>query len=90
MDRNRKLADSASKEGFSAMKPGLLGCKIGMTRVLGEAGVMEPVTVIQAGPCTVLQNKTEKTDGYDAIQLGSWSVWSGRRSIFLTIQSRGK
>jgi len=74
MDRNRKLADSASKEGFSAMKPGLLGRKIGMTHVLGEGGVMEPVTVIQAGPCTVLQIKTEKTDGYDAIQMGFETV----------------
>jgi len=52
------------------MTAGLLGTKVGMTRVLGERGVMEPVTVIKAGPCVVLQVKTQETDGYDAIQLG--------------------
>lgn len=52
------------------MTSGLLGTKVGMTRVLSEHGVMEPVTVIKAGPCVVLQVKTRETDGYDAIQLG--------------------
>jgi large subunit ribosomal protein L3 len=41
-----------------------------MTRVLGEGGRAEPVTVIQAGPCVVLQRKDRETDGYDAVQLG--------------------
>lgn len=68
------LAVAAGRDGFSTMKPGLLGRKIGMTRILGDRGVMEPVTVIQAGPCTVLQIKTEKTDGYDAVQMGFESV----------------
>ena len=52
------------------MTSGLLGSKIGMTRVVTERGVVEPVTVIKAGPCVVLQVKTQETDGYDAIQLG--------------------
>jgi large subunit ribosomal protein L3 len=52
------------------MKPGILGRKIGMTRALGERGVAEPVTVLKAGPCVVLQVKTEEADGYDAVQLG--------------------
>jgi large subunit ribosomal protein L3 len=52
------------------MKPALLGRKIGMTRVCDEAGVVTPVTVIQAGPCTVMQVKAPDTDGYHAVQLG--------------------
>ncbi len=49
---------------------GILGRKLGMTRVFDEAGVMIPVTVIQAGPCYVTQVKTTETDGYEAIQIG--------------------
>jgi large subunit ribosomal protein L3 len=49
---------------------GILGKKIGMTRVYGEVGQAVPVTVIEAGPCKVLQVKTEATDGYSAIQVG--------------------
>jgi len=49
---------------------GLIGKKIGMTRVFTEEGVTVPVTVVQAGPCPVVQVKTPKTDGYDAVQLG--------------------
>jgi large subunit ribosomal protein L3 len=49
---------------------GLLGKKIGMTRVYSEMGAVIPVTVIEAGPCKVLQVKSETTDGYDAIQVG--------------------
>ncbi len=48
----------------------LLGRKVGMTRVYDEAGRMVPVTVIQAGPCTVTQVKTSQTDGYNAVQMG--------------------
>ena len=48
----------------------LLGTKIGMTQILGEDGVMIPVTLIQAGPCTVTQVKTVESDGYAAVQLG--------------------
>lgn len=56
------------------MKPALLGKKIGMTQVYDEAGVVHPVTVVQAGPCSVLQIKTAETDGYDAVQLGYQDV----------------
>ncbi len=49
---------------------GILGKKIGMTRVYGEMGQAIPVTVVQAGPCKVLQVKTEATDGYNAVQIG--------------------
>jgi large subunit ribosomal protein L3 len=49
---------------------GLLGKKIGMTRVYSEQGQAIPVTVIEAGPCVVLQKKTESKEGYNAIQVG--------------------
>ncbi len=49
---------------------GLIGRKIGMTRVFDEDGVATPVTVVEAGPCPVVQVKTEERDGYSAIQLG--------------------
>jgi large subunit ribosomal protein L3 len=49
---------------------GIVGRKLGMTQVFdNETGVVTPVTVIQAGPCPVVQVKTEDTDGYDAVQL---------------------
>ena len=48
-----------------------VGKKIGMSQVFGENGGVIPVTVIQAGPCTVTQVKTKETDGYEAVQLGS-------------------
>ena len=48
----------------------LLGTKIGMTQILGEDGVTIPVTLIQAGPCTVTQVKTAEKDGYNAVQIG--------------------
>jgi len=48
----------------------LLGKKVGMTQVYDEQGNLLPVTVIQAGPCTVMQVKTAETDGYNAVQLG--------------------
>jgi len=49
---------------------GLLSKKLGMTQIFNEDGNVVPVTVLEAGPCTVLQVKTLKTDGYNAIQLG--------------------
>ena len=49
---------------------GILGRKIGMTRIFGNDGVVIPVTIIAAGPCPVMQIKTEKKEGYEAIQLG--------------------
>ncbi len=56
------------------MSVGLLGTKLGMTQVFDEAGVAIPVTVVQAGPCTVTQVKTKQTDGYSAIQVGYGEV----------------
>jgi len=52
------------------MYPALLGKKIGMTQVYDDGGNLLPVTVVQAGPCHVLQVKTVESDGYDAVQLG--------------------
>jgi large subunit ribosomal protein L3 len=52
------------------MITGLLGKKIGMTQLLEDDGTAVPVTVIQAGPCVVVQKKTKQKDGYDAVQLG--------------------
>ena len=49
---------------------GLIGRKVGMTRVFDEAGRSVPVTVIEAGPCPVVQLKTEQRDGYSAVQIG--------------------
>jgi large subunit ribosomal protein L3 len=49
---------------------GILGKKLGMTQVFDEEGRAIPVTVVQAGPCTVTQIKTTQTDGYSAIQIG--------------------
>ena len=48
----------------------LLGKKVGITQVFDESGKLLPVTVIQAGPCSVMQVKTVETDGYNAVQLG--------------------
>ena len=52
------------------MQKAIIGKKLGMTQIFDEAGKVIPVTVIQAGPCTVVQKKTEEKDGYTAVQLG--------------------
>ena len=52
------------------MISGLLGKKVGMTQLFEDDGTVVPVTVIQAGPCVVVQKKTKQKDGYDAVQLG--------------------
>ena len=51
------------------MIEGLIGRKVGMTQIFQENGVVTPVTVIEAGPCVVVQRKTADTDGYDAVQI---------------------
>lgn len=56
------------------MKKGIIGKKIGMTQIFDEKGNVIPVTVIEAGPCTVSQLKTLENDGYEAVQLGFESV----------------
>lgn len=52
------------------MAKGILGKKLGMTQIFDEQGTLIPVTVIEAGPCTVVQKKTAEKDGYEAVQLG--------------------
>ena len=56
------------------MKKAIIGKKVGMTQIFDEAGKVIPVTVIEAGPCTVVQKKTEEKDGYTAVQLGYQDV----------------
>ena len=52
------------------MQKGIIGKKLGMTQLFDESGKVVPVTVIEAGPCTVVQKKTVESDGYQAVQLG--------------------
>jgi large subunit ribosomal protein L3 len=52
------------------MRQTILGKKLGMTQIFDQTGNAVPVTIVQAGPCTILQVKTKETDGYNAIQLG--------------------
>ncbi len=52
------------------MKKAILATKVGMTQIFGDNGVLIPVTVLLAGPCAVLQVKTEENDGYKAVQVG--------------------
>ena len=56
------------------MKKAIIGRKVGMTQIFDENGLVIPVTVIEAGPCPVVQIKTVETDGYDAVQLGFGEV----------------
>ena len=56
------------------MEKAIIGKKIGMTQIFDEAGRVVPVTLIQAGPCTVVQKKTAEKDGYEAVQLGYETV----------------
>lgn len=52
------------------MKKGIVGKKIGMTQIFDDNGKVIPVTVVEAGPCVVVQKKTVENDGYSAVQLG--------------------
>lgn len=52
------------------MKKGIIGKKLGMTQIFDEVGNVIPVTVIETGPCPVVQKKTVENDGYSAVQLG--------------------
>ncbi|MDR2532048.1 MAG: 50S ribosomal protein L3 [Oscillospiraceae bacterium] len=56
------------------MKKGIIGKKIGMTQIFTEAGKVIPVTVVEAGPCVIVQKKTDENDGYTALQLGYGDV----------------
>lgn len=56
------------------MQKGLIGKKIGMTQIFDDNGNVIPVTVVEAGPCTVVQKKTVENDGYEAVQVGFGEV----------------
>jgi len=58
---------------------GLIGKKVGMTQLFDENGKVVPVTVIEAGPCPVVQRKTAASDGYEAIQIGFWPQLKAKR-----------
>jgi large subunit ribosomal protein L3 len=64
---------------------GMIGRKIGMTQIFTEKGYLLPVTVIEAGPCPVVQVKTPTIDGYDAVQLGFGEI----RERLMTKPARG-
>ena len=55
---------------------GIIGKKLGMTQIFNEKGLVVPVTVVEAGPCTVVQNKTEGIDGYNATVTGTTKPFS--------------
>lgn len=52
------------------MNKAIIGRKVGMTQIFAENGIMIPVTVVEAGPCPVVQVKTVANDGYSALKLG--------------------
>ncbi len=56
------------------MEKAIIGRKVGMSQIFEESGRVIPVTLIEAGPCTVVQKKTEEKDGYEAVQLGFLDV----------------
>ena len=60
------------------MQKGIIGKKIGMTQIFDEKGHVVPVTVIEAGPCVVVQKKTAENDGYAAVQLGFGDIAVGK------------
>ena len=62
------------------MRKAIIGKKVGMTQIFDESGKVIPVTVIEAGPCTVTQKKTEEKDGYVAVQLGFEQVKDSKLS----------
>ena len=67
---NPTAANKAAAKASKKLRRTILGKKIGMTQIFTETGHWVPVTVLQAGPCTVLQVKTPERDGYSAVQLG--------------------
>jgi len=68
------------------MSAGILGRKLGMTQYIADNGDAIPVTVIEAGPCKVVQKKTVDTDGYNAVQLG----FIEKRAGLINKPSRGR
>lgn len=62
------------------MAKGIIGKKLGMTQIFNEKGQVVPVTVVQAGPCVVVQRKTSSKDGYEAVQVGFVDAQGGKRA----------
>lgn len=62
------------------MTKGIIGKKLGMTQIFNEQGQVVPVTVIQAGPCVVVQRKTTAKEGYEAVQIGFVDPVGGKRA----------
>jgi len=62
------------------MVEGLIGRKVGMTQLFDEDGRVTPVTVIEVGPCVVVQRRTQDKDGYDAVQLGLVDAKAAKRA----------
>ena len=58
------------------MQKGIIGKKLGMTQLFDESGKVVPVTIVEAGPCVVVQKKTEESDGYQAVQIGFGDISS--------------
>ena len=71
------------------MKKAILGKKLGMTQIFAKDGRLIPVTVIEAGPCTVVQKKTAEKDGYEAIQVGFDPLTENRAKKLLTKPEAG-
>src|ERR1700675_3704774 len=71
MSRLKPRPTKKAKERESEMAVnGILGIKLGMTQIFADDGTAVPCTVLQAGPCVVVQRRTKNTDGYEAVQLG--------------------
>ncbi len=68
----------------------IIGTKIGMTQIIGEDGIVTPVTILQAGPATVTQIKTVETDGYNAVQLGFGQSKNLSKSVSAHVKKAGK
>ena len=71
------------------MKKAIVGKKIGMTQVFTEDGRLVPVTVVEAGPCTVVQTKNVESDGYDAVQVGFGELTESRAKKLLNKPEQG-
>jgi large subunit ribosomal protein L3 len=61
------------------MAIGLIGRKVGMTHIFDKGGKIYPVTVVEAGPCPIVQKKTKEKDGYEALQLGFGILREGKK-----------
>lgn len=67
---NNTLIHATTDLEVASLKKGILGTKLGMTQIFAADGKIIPVTVVEAGPCVVVQKKTTSTDGYNAVQVG--------------------